>query len=95
MCLNVFLFKFLRYFYLSYFSFSKMTDNTIFTMYVCVCVCLYRAFLEIGSLEFSDFLHDDVTSSNLKSDEARFFEKNLIRPFWAKMADFWPKFAQK
>ena len=41
MCLNVFLFKFLRYFYLSYFSFSKMTDNTIFTMYVRVYVCMW------------------------------------------------------
>ena len=58
-------------------------------------VCSHRAFLKIGSLEFSDFLHDDVTSSNLKSDEARFFEKNLIRLFLAIMADFWPKFAQK
>ena len=48
-------------------------------------------FLRIGSLLFSDFLHEDRKLPNLKSDGARFLKKNLICPFWAIMADFWPE----
>ena len=54
-------------------------------------VRLSGAFLRIGSLFFSDFLHDDRKLSNLKSDGARFLIKIFFGPFWPIMADFWPK----
>ena len=48
------------------------------------CVGAWRTFLGIGSLFFSNFLHEVRGSYMLKSDEARFFGNNPISEFWAK-----------
>ena len=52
--------------------------------------CLVRSFVrdalfsELARYFFSNFLHEVRGSYMLKSDEARFFGKNLIFEFWAK-----------
>ena len=48
-------------------------------------VRLLPAFLEIGSLVFSDFWHKDAKWQCPKCDGARFLKKNLIRHIWAQI----------
>ena len=51
---------------------------------VCLSVCPSLSFLKIGSLVFSDIVHDDSSPWYLVTDRARFLKKN-----------WWPKFGPK
>ena len=48
-------------------------------------------FLNIGSLVFSDIVHDDSWPWYLVSDEARFLEKKFLAWIWTQRAQIRPK----
>ena len=51
---------------------------------VCLSVCPSLSFLKIGSLVFSDIVHDDSSPWYLVTD-SQIFEKKLVAQIWAKI----------
>ena len=57
----------------------------------CQSVHLSLNFFKIGSLIFSDVVHDNSWPWYLVTDEARFLKKNVVAGIWAKGAKIGPK----
>ena len=73
---------------------QQIINNFLQDLSVCLSVCLSNRlsvrptvrptliFLEIGSLAFSDNLHDVDWLWHLVTDQARFLKKTLAAPIW-------------
>ena len=58
---------------------------------ICPSVCPSLSFLKIGSLAFSDIVHNDSWPGYLATDGPRFKKNNLEAWIWAKSAKIGPK----